>query len=726
MRHIFARTMWLSLASLLVPLLSCADELANPPTPLRAVRQRTESDLLRLRSETLVMQARILERRQQYPQALRKYQRAWRYNRENARVVLKQIVPLALKLGRVAEATRYALLLTNSDLDDPFLAERLAMLMADQLQYDRSLQLYRRVLQLRSADPESRDPIAMHFEMGRLYFLTKEYEQAAQSFRVVLRAIDEPVKHQLDPGVRDAILSQPELTYNLIAESFLESGQFEDAQEMFERAAKTEKAPYWLDFQLARVDYRAGRFADAQEKLEKYVRQKLRIGGWTPYQLLESLLEKTAEADPSSDQPGLLVRFRDWLVEDPENFPLLSFVAELTRRRGVLKDAAVLYEKSIESQPTIEAYQGLISTYRQLGDAGRLVDVLGKAMVSLKGLDPFAEEVQQIIVDQEFLASVLEVGRRRHASGSEVGVAAACGWMAIQAKQFNAAEEFISHVCNDDRQHELCVMLALELLRADEAGRAANVFRVALRSPKASQDEAAIRYYLSGALQLEGETEEALRMAHRAAELADDNPDITVRPPWILYHADRVEEAYQAYTKWLDRYAEDYSRAGIRTSVSEARFIMSNICVSLNRLAEAEENLEKVLDEFPEDVAAANDLGFILVDQDKSLERATEMIRFAVAAEPNNAAYRDSLGWALYRAGKFEEAVVELRKAASEETPDPIILDHLGDALRAIGDEELARQTWRKALSLLQGAAAMSELEKKIKQKLEARSTESR
>jgi tetratricopeptide (TPR) repeat protein len=117
---------------------------------------------------------------------------------------------------------------------------------------------------------------------------------------------------------------------------------------------------------------------------------------------------------------------------------------------------------------------------------------------------------------------------------------------------------------------------------------------------------------------------------------------------------------------------------------------------------DAEEWLEQVLDEFPEDIGAMNDLGYLWADRGKSLGRSLRMIEKAVAAEPDNGAYRDSLGWVLYRLGKYGEAVLELRKAVSTEEPDPVILDHLGDALLRTGDSAGAVDSWQQAAALLE------------------------
>ena len=61
------------------------------------------------------------------------------------------------------------------------------------------------------------------------------------------------------------------------------------------------------------------------------------------------------------------------------------------------------------------------------------------------------------------------------------------------------------------------------------------------------------------------------------------------------------------------------------------------------------------------------------------------MIKTAVAAEPENRAYLDSLGWIDYRLGRYAEAVVQLEKAIDEKQPDGTILDHLGDAYENLG-----------------------------------------
>ena len=705
--------------------LGLADEWTERPLPLKPVVQRSDEDEEKLRAAALVMEARILERRDELATALRKYQRAWRLD-EEAHVLLKQIVPLALHLGRVEEATRYALLLTKSDLEDPFLAERLAMLMADQLEYDRSLQLYQHVLQLRVNEPETRDPIGLHFEMGRLYFLTDKHEQAAQSFHVVLDALEDPARHKLSDEVRDAILSDPALAWNLFAESFLEAGDYEGARKMFRRTGEAKETDDgWLEFQLARVDYRAGKYADARRRLETYVAQKLKLGGRTPYELLQSVMEKATtptsadkQLEESADQPHIIARFRDWLSDDPDNFPLLSYVADLTRNKGTLKDAAELYERSIAAQPTVESFEKLIDTYRHMEDHEKLLETLSRITSEVQTLEPFADSVAKVVEDNELLAELLNHGRLQTKSVRDDSVAITCGLLAIDAGQLDVAAQFLDRVERDPQWLDVFVNWGLACLGDDQPEDAVRIFSEAIESPLAESNEGVLHYYLAGALETAGRHEAALQAAEKAAKRSGDIPDVQLRPAWIRYRAGDIERAAADYSAWIEKYAEDYSQPALRESVREARFVMSDICLERKQIDEAIEWLEQVLDEYPGDIGAGNDLGYLLVDQNRSLHRASKMILRAVAADPDNVAYRDSLGWCYFRQGKFAQAVTELRKAASQEAPDPIILDHLAEALWADGKRAEAVTHWERALSGLATVSAEQSLHDAIAQKI--------
>ena len=114
----------------------------------------------------------------------------------------------------------------------------------------------------------------------------------------------------------------------------------------------------------------------------------------------------------------------------------------------------------------------------------------------------------------------------------------------------------------------------------------------------------------------------------------------------------------------------------------------------------AEADFKRALELRPDHPAVLNYLGYSWIDMGENLDEGLEMIRKAVSIQPNSGAYIDSLGWAYYRLGRFEEAVTELERALTLETSDPVIHDHLGDAYWRVGREREARFQWGHALKM--------------------------
>ena len=90
-------------------------------------------------------------------------------------------------------------------------------------------------------------------------------------------------------------------------------------------------------------------------------------------------------------------------------------------------------------------------------------------------------------------------------------------------------------------------------------------------------------------------------------------------------------------------------------------------------------------------------------------------MRRAYNAEPTSSAYADSLGWALFQSGKYDDAVTMLEKAASIENADATIFEHLGDAYWRAGRRRDARHAWNSAQ-----ISADTEVALRISSKLEA------
>ena len=111
----------------------------------------------------------------------------------------------------------------------------------------------------------------------------------------------------------------------------------------------------------------------------------------------------------------------------------------------------------------------------------------------------------------------------------------------------------------------------------------------------------------------------------------------------------------------------------------------------------AEKDFQKSPELNPAQPQVLNYLGYSWVDQGVNLDQGLEMIKKAVELRPKDGYIIDSLGWAFYRLGRYDEAVKELERAIELRPEDPVINDHLGDAYWKVGRQLEARFQWNIA-----------------------------
>lgn len=114
----------------------------------------------------------------------------------------------------------------------------------------------------------------------------------------------------------------------------------------------------------------------------------------------------------------------------------------------------------------------------------------------------------------------------------------------------------------------------------------------------------------------------------------------------------------------------------------------------------AEPNFKRALELAPNQPDVLNYLGYSWIDMGINLDEGMEMIEKAVKLKPRSGFIVDSLGWAHYKLGNYEEAVTELERAVQLMPQDPVINDHLGDAYWKTGRKLEATFQWNHSLDL--------------------------
>ena len=156
----------------------------------------------------------------------------------------------------------------------------------------------------------------------------------------------------------------------------------------------------------------------------------------------------------------------------------------------------------------------------------------------------------------------------------------------------------------------------------------------------------------------------------------------------------RTREAYgaalQVYNAALLAHPDDL----------DLRYSRALVLVMLDAIDPAIEALEEILAVDPDSPHALNALGYTLVDQTDRIDEGAAMIERAYQMVPDDPAVIDSMGWAAFRQGNYEQALAYLERAHALAPEDPEIAAHLGEVLWVMGQEQQARQIWANAKDL--------------------------
>ncbi|MEL6206120.1 MAG: tetratricopeptide repeat protein [Pseudomonadota bacterium] len=195
------------------------------------------------------------------------------------------------------------------------------------------------------------------------------------------------------------------------------------------------------------------------------------------------------------------------------------------------------------------------------------------------------------------------------------------------------------------------------------------------------------------ALRRAGKDDAAIEVLEQLTESHPGIADVFVTLGDVLRQLERYEGSTEAYDRAVALYSDDredqwftYFARGITHERSD-------------NWPDAEADFRKSLELRPGQPSVLNYLGYSMVEMKENLDEALSMIEQAVAERPDSGHIVDSLGWALYRLGRYEESVVHMERAAELLPVDPIINDHLGDVYWAVGRKTEARFQWHRALS---------------------------
>jgi Flp pilus assembly protein TadD len=180
-----------------------------------------------------------------------------------------------------------------------------------------------------------------------------------------------------------------------------------------------------------------------------------------------------------------------------------------------------------------------------------------------------------------------------------------------------------------------------------------------------------------------------------------------------------VLRSHKKFAECADVYAKGVNLIGKPEKSNWVLFYFRGMCYERShQWAKAEADLKKALELFPDQPQVLNYLGYSWIDQGSNLDEGMAMIKKAVQAKPEDGYIVDSLGWAYFRLGQYEEAVKTLERAIELKPQDPTINDHLGDAYWRVGRKLEARFQWAHARDLKPEPEDLPKIEAKLNEGL--------
>jgi tetratricopeptide (TPR) repeat protein len=204
-------------------------------------------------------------------------------------------------------------------------------------------------------------------------------------------------------------------------------------------------------------------------------------------------------------------------------------------------------------------------------------------------------------------------------------------------------------------------------------------------------------------------TDEARKYLEKLVVTYPDDFDVMVALANVLRTRKHYQEAAEIYGKAIARIEKPARQHW-------TIFYSRGICYERTKdWPAAERDLEKALELYPDQPQVLNYLGYSWIDRGLNLDRGTQMVRRAVELKPNDGYIVDSLGWAYFRLGLYDQAAKELERAIELRPEDPVINDHLGDAYWKVDRRLEAQFQWRHARDMKPEAEDLVKIDDKLK-----------
>jgi tetratricopeptide (TPR) repeat protein len=591
-------------------------------------------------------------------------------------------------------------------------------------------------------DPRAADIVA---ELAGLYMRQSRLDEA-------IAAGDQALK--IAPGNREA-----HRVLGIVYATLVESGRRQNGRQQNNNGAQAEN----LAKAIQHLEQAIDRQADSDPNVRATL-SRLYMAAGSFDQAIPLLLDLVSQEPGWSDGPSLLVQAyagagRDadaiaWLEraapEDPELYTTLAEFYERSRR---WKEAANAYSRAVGAQPRsvdlkskyaaallnvggaealaqardllsevvaarptdARALFQLSQAQRRLGEftaaeatARRVIALSSRSVMGYYALATALEERRQYQALIEAIEPAVADFRSR--TGSANSTATDLGLLLPHLGfAYQELGSYDKAIATFEEAHKLApndATITAYLAQAHlSAKRYASAIEIARKGRQ--QDDGDLRFFRleAQALRQSGKADEAVSLLQDYVRKQSDRPESYVALAQLYSDAKRGGEAVKVLQDAQSKFPGD-------TSIG---FELGAVLDKQKRFADAESAFRQVLVKEPDNAPALNYIGYMLAERGERLNESVDLLKKALAIEPENGSYLDSLGWAYYKSDKLDLARENLERAAGQLKTNSVIQDHYGDVLFKLTRYDEAIAAWTRALAGDNDAIDRPSIDKKIK-----------
>jgi tetratricopeptide (TPR) repeat protein len=370
------------------------------------------------------------------------------------------------------------------------------------------------------------------------------------------------------------------------------------------------------------------------------------------------------------------------------------------------KDAAKRLEHSYKLDSTalrvMQAYAGYLS---RNGGKDEALKMFGEFDKQLPRYPLVVDAMASLKKDEQLPRMVDSV--QAGAAEALYGLGAALGRREEELSLANRGLAYLQLALYLDPNHALAMLALADLYEAMKKPELA--IKVYERMPASSPLKRNAEIQLGIDLDALDRTDEAKKHLEKLIASKPDDLDAILALGNITRERKQYAACADAYTKAVD--LEPHP-----TRANWTTYYFRGICYERDKQwPKAEADMQKALELYPEQPHVLNYLGYSWIDQGVHLDDGMSMIKRSVEQRPDDGYIVDSLGWAYYRLGNYDEAVKNLERAVELKPVDPTINDHLGDVYWKVDRMLEAKFQWSHARDLKPDDDELKTIEDKLK-----------